>query len=134
MIALTSLVLCDAATVREGLLNVLAAGITSLSRPEFPGPMSVSVAMIFTLDGETAENIEYPISVVIENTDTREEILAADVGLSLVRRADAKAAPQSVPIVGDFSAVEIPAAGSYAVRVNHENRELGRLRFEAVTV
>lgn len=38
--------LCDAATVREGLLHVLGGGVTRINRPGFPTPLSpLSLAM-----------------------------------------------------------------------------------------
>jgi hypothetical protein len=37
--------LCDAATVREGLLHVLGGGITRANRPEFPAPLGMMLAL-----------------------------------------------------------------------------------------
>jgi hypothetical protein len=37
--------LCDAATVREGLLNILGGGITHAVRQEYPAPLGMSLAM-----------------------------------------------------------------------------------------
>ncbi len=37
--------LCDAATVREGLLHVLGGGITRAGRPEYPAPIGLTLAL-----------------------------------------------------------------------------------------
>ena len=37
--------LCDAATVREGLLHILGAGITRAGRPAFPAPVDLTLAL-----------------------------------------------------------------------------------------
>ena len=38
--------LCDAATERDGLLNVLGGGITVATRPEFPAPLGMTLALV----------------------------------------------------------------------------------------
>jgi hypothetical protein len=37
--------LCDAASVREGLLHVLGGGVTRANRAEFPGPLGMALAV-----------------------------------------------------------------------------------------
>jgi hypothetical protein len=37
--------LCDAATVREGLLHILGGGITHIVRPEYPAELGVTLAL-----------------------------------------------------------------------------------------
>lgn len=37
--------LCDAATVREGLLHILGGGITRVQRPSYPAPLGMTLAM-----------------------------------------------------------------------------------------
>jgi hypothetical protein len=37
--------LCDAATVREGLLHILGGGITRLHRPEYPSQLGTALAV-----------------------------------------------------------------------------------------
>lgn len=42
--------LCDAATVREGLLHVLGGGITRIWRPVLPAPLGVVLATVIDID------------------------------------------------------------------------------------
>lgn len=37
--------LCDAATVREGLLHILGGGVTQIGRPEYPAPVGLTLAL-----------------------------------------------------------------------------------------
>lgn len=37
--------LCDAATVREGLLHILGGGVTQIARPEYPAPVGLTLAL-----------------------------------------------------------------------------------------
>jgi hypothetical protein len=56
--------LCDHATVREGLLHVLGAGITRVWRDEFPAPLGVGLAIVFELhQDETGRPHELAIHV-----------------------------------------------------------------------
>lgn len=45
---ISAAILCDAATVREGLLHVLGGGVTRVWRTELPAPFAVDLAMILT--------------------------------------------------------------------------------------
>jgi hypothetical protein len=45
-------VLCDAASIREGILNVLGAPITRVYRPELPAALGVSLAALFVFEAE----------------------------------------------------------------------------------
>jgi hypothetical protein len=41
--------LCDAATVREGMLHILGGGITRAYRPQFPAPVEMSLALLIRI-------------------------------------------------------------------------------------
>lgn len=47
---LASLLLCDATTVREGLLHLLGGGITRIWREELPAPFGISAAALVSMD------------------------------------------------------------------------------------
>jgi len=47
--------LCDAATVREGLLHVLGGGITRLWRPALPAELATKLAVLVDLAPEDLE-------------------------------------------------------------------------------
>jgi hypothetical protein len=49
-VRVTCAVLCDAVTIREGLLHILGGGINRLGRPVFPASMDAQLAMLVVLD------------------------------------------------------------------------------------
>ena len=65
---ITSTLLCDAATVREGLLHVLGGGISRIWRPELPGPLGVALAIVVAMERE-AEDVVHRIDVKISDHD-----------------------------------------------------------------
>jgi hypothetical protein len=53
--------LCDAATVREGLLHVLGGGVTRAGRPQFPSPLGLTLALrilIHPTEADRPHNLE----------------------------------------------------------------------------
>ncbi len=48
-------ILCDFATVREGLLHVLGGGLTRLWRPRLPAPLGLSLAMLAEVPFDRAQ-------------------------------------------------------------------------------
>lgn len=58
-------VLCDGATIREGLLHILGAGITRLWRPELPAGLGVSIAMLVDMEREL-EDTPHEVRIVID--------------------------------------------------------------------
>src|SRR6185369_17203940 len=59
--------ICDAVTVREGLLQVLGAGITFLNRKEFPAPVLMSIAATLSAEKDGAYNVS--VNVRAEGSD-----------------------------------------------------------------
>lgn len=63
-----NILLADAANVREGLLNVISAGVSRLWRPAFPAGMGVSLVVLLTLD-EHDFDLTHPIEVSVAGRD-----------------------------------------------------------------
>ena len=77
--------LCDAATVREGLLNVLGAGITRLHREQFPAAMGTQLALLLH---SNAKEMGKPHKLLITIThETKEKI--AELEASKPKKEDA---------------------------------------------
>lgn len=47
--------LCDSASVREGLLHLLGGGVTRIGLRAFPGPLSVDLGLVFRLTDDEAK-------------------------------------------------------------------------------
>jgi hypothetical protein len=50
MLSLNYAILADSAKVREGLLHIIAGGITQVNLAQIPGPLNASLALRFTGD------------------------------------------------------------------------------------
>ena len=50
-------ILCDSATVREGLLHVLGGGINRLYRSELPAPLGVALALLVAFEPEEVDQL-----------------------------------------------------------------------------
>jgi hypothetical protein len=71
--------LCDAATERDGLLNVLGGGITVATRPEFPAPLAMTLALRILVH-PTEVNSEHKIEMLLQDADGG-LVTKVDVGL-----------------------------------------------------
>lgn len=108
--------LCEAATVREGLLHILGGGITRIQRPGFPSLLQLDLALVFTLTPSEAQE-RHRLRVVVQTADgakladARAEFgVTASVDLQPGERIASSLALQ-------LRQVEIPAAGVYGVEV-----------------
>jgi len=60
--------LCDAATVREGLLHMLGGGINRVVRPTYPAPLGVVLAMRIMVH-PTEIDRSHHLTVVLQDAD-----------------------------------------------------------------
>lgn len=70
-------VMCDRATVREGLLHILGAGVSRLGRPSLPAPMGVDLAVLLIPDRFEELPGQHQISVVVRD--------GAEIGIARVQ-------------------------------------------------
>lgn len=64
----TTALLCDFASVREGLLNVMSGGISRLWRAELPAPLNVSLALMLELH-PTELGVPHRLQVIVQDAD-----------------------------------------------------------------
>jgi hypothetical protein len=60
--------LCDAATVREGLLHILGGGITTVVRTEYPAELGVTLALRIMVHPTEAEH-PHQLQIVLQGQD-----------------------------------------------------------------
>ncbi len=60
--------LCDAATVREGLLHILGGGITQVVRPEFPAELGVTLALRIMVHPTEMEH-PHQLQIIVQGED-----------------------------------------------------------------
>jgi hypothetical protein len=59
-------ILCDAATVREGLIHILGGPITRIWRPALPAPLGVALAVIICMTPQE-QPVPHELQVTIRN-------------------------------------------------------------------
>jgi hypothetical protein len=105
--------LCDAATVREGLLHILGGGVTRVNRPLFPAPLGIVLAVrVMIHPTETAS--EHAMQVLLLAADGER---VADIGLGFGvsdPRQLAVGEEASLPIAIPLANVALPQEGAYS--------------------
>jgi hypothetical protein len=128
--------LCDAATVREGLLNVLGAGITRIWREGFPAPLGMQLAFVLTVHPTEAAE-QHRFRVVVQNADGATVAqIDAEFGLNPPLDATPGPGPQpgemlAAPAVLDLRNVGVPEPGAYSVELLLDGQHVRSLPFIA---
>lgn len=60
--------LCDAATVREGLLHILGGGISQVVRPEYPAELGLTLALRIMVHPTEAEH-RHKLQIILQGED-----------------------------------------------------------------
>lgn len=112
-----SVFICDAASVREGLLHVLGGGITRLWRPVLPAPLAFQVA-IFVQYSLPEFGVPHDISVQFfdpqgnDFAGARGGFIPQDPG----RLEEGEA--MLLPMVFDFRAINVASYGHHSLKVS----------------
>jgi hypothetical protein len=128
-VQLATALLCDAASVRENLLNVLGGGISAITREMFPAPLNVDLALVLAIHpSELAESHLLRVRVVGEDG---QEIAAIDgqFGPAQVSGPQPRSEVQQ-PLVLPLRHVGVPTPGRYSVEINVDKTHLRSLDFE----
>jgi hypothetical protein len=127
---LKSLILCDFAQIREGLLFVQSGGLTRLAAPTFPAKFNCHVAaMVWLPPNEAGTAHQIVMKVKAASTAT----LVATVNVALHETAPPPGLQpgegRQVPIVVPLVAVTFPEAGEYDIQVEVDDEFAGDLSF-----
>jgi hypothetical protein len=128
---LTSLILADYATIREGVLNVLGGGINKLQKSSFPAPMSAAVALM--VKPESADDVRGEHIIEVGITRAANDLIA-EVQLKWPGTSSAGELPvplPAIPIVVPTDDISLPDADLYSLFVKLDGVEAGRLEFVA---
>ena len=110
-------ILCDFATVREGLLHLLGGGINRLWREQFPAQMGSTLALLLEIHPTETER-QHTISIFLIDEDGRR---LAEVSADFqVGRNAAQSRPGEnilMPLIVSLQQMEIPAPGAYSVEI-----------------
>jgi hypothetical protein len=129
----TCALLCDAATVREGLLHVLGGGITRVNRVEYPAALGLTLALEFDFfPAEVDQQFELTIAVDTNGGDRLAEAsftFAVPTGDNMFA-GEHYHVPLSVPL----AQVVLPTVGAYWVEVFVDGTHRKRIEFWATLV
>jgi hypothetical protein len=122
-------ILCEAATIRDGLLNVLSAGITRVYRESYPSLMGTQLAMVLHCSPKEAGKAHKMVLSLVQSNKQK----AAEVSLDFsVSPAEAKSPLQvSVPLVANFTQQVLPTEGVYELEIAVDGKVLRTLQFQA---
>lgn len=123
--------LCDAVTAREGLLNILAGGITRTTHPSYPAQFEGGLAlriMVHPTEAQTA----HAIQIILQDADGKR---LAEINGQFQSEGEPKdllpGEELSLPLAMNFQ-MEIPNPGQYSFEVLIDNIHQASLPFRAV--
>lgn len=123
--------LCDAATVRDGLLNILGGGITRAGRVEFPAALGLTLALRILLHPTEADN-PHKLVVRLQGIDG-EEAARVDIEFGAENPGTLEPGEQfSLPIpIPMPPQVQLPAPGRYSFELLIDGIHQGSVPFTA---
>ena len=125
---LKSLILCDFAQIREGLLFVQSGGLTRMVAPTFPAKFACHVACLVWLPPHEAGTAH---KMVMKVKATATATVVATVNVAVHETAPPPGLQpgegRQVPIVVPLAAVNFPEAGEYDLQVEVDDEFAGDL-------
>jgi hypothetical protein len=126
---LLSAVICDHAGVREGLLTVVAAGITRIHREKLPGPLSVFVAVLVEVP-PVDRPFPHELSVRLTSPSGK-QLLKGGAGFQVQPGPDMDSDESSlVPLPIDMRNVGVEEYGWHEVAISLDSADPITLRFK----
>lgn len=124
--------LCDAATVREGLLHILGGGITTVVRPEFPAPLGLQMALR-VLAHSTELDRSHTLEVLLQDEDGG-RVTQFNVETAQIDPAQVPAGERApLPLAWDFPAnPHLPHPGSYSFELLIDGVHQRTVPFKAI--
>jgi hypothetical protein len=126
---LTTLLLCDFAQVREGLLFVSSGGISRVVQSTYPANPRLHLAMVVHLPADSLGE-SHQVHVRLKYPDTAEVIANAEVAIQI--NAVSGAYPGegiNVPQVIDLAPIQFTRPGQVDVQVSIDDEPGGDLSF-----
>jgi hypothetical protein len=108
--------LCDAANVRDGLLYILGGGISRITRPTWPAPLGVDLALRICAH-PSESGTTHTLNVFVQGVDGQRH---AELNMRFTPQAAVGLLPGQeiqLPLPLDLRQIALPAAGEYSVEV-----------------
>jgi hypothetical protein len=135
-VRLDTVLLAEAATVRDGLLNVLSGGITYMERPEFPTPLNLTLVLRVMFDDPQDAIGEQTLNVTVSGEEG-EPVAGGKLSFEVARDLDTRGLAEagfgvSGGLLVPLSYMLLPEPGRYRIDVADESGErLGGTSFAA---
>lgn len=128
---ISTALLCDAATVREGLLHILGGGVSVMGRADFPAPMLVQLAILIHQD-PTELGQEHVLDVVVQNIDG---VRVAEASVQWLTSSAAVPGFRELaqPLVLPLQDIGLPEPGAYSVELLINGHHEASIGFEVVS-
>lgn len=127
-----SALLCDAATIREGLLHVLGGGVTRANRMGFPSPVDLTLALRILVHPSEAER-PHELVVMLQSGDGDKlaefQITFGIDGLDGLEPGEHASVPLALKVP---QSVLMPAAGLYSFELLIDGVHQATVPFNAV--
>lgn len=121
--------LCEAATVREGLLHILGGGVSRVSLPHFPGPVAASLALQV---GVHASEAALPHVVRVALCDeSGSEVARTETAFQVTGGQLGAGEDYEVHLAAPFYGIELPHPGRYELRIFVDQAYMTSLFFSA---
>jgi hypothetical protein len=130
---ITTGLLCDFASVREGLLFVVGGGVTRIRRPQYPASLGCSVALLVELHQmELSRPHELEMRVVGPDG---EDVANIKAGFQTTGPADLDVGENMlIPVVADLRNAVLPKPGRYNVEASIDGSHQRTLSFRATSI
>lgn len=120
--------LCDAVSIREGLLHILGGGVNRITAPDFPTRLLTVLAMHVALEPDEAET-DHRIELVVRDVKG-ERVGGAQGGFLTGRPSELHEGEDvAVPLVVPLDSIEIGVPGVYELEVRIDDVEGALLSF-----
>jgi hypothetical protein len=122
--------LCDAVSIREGLLHILGGGITRIWAEQFPTAINATLALRVLIQAGEASGPQ-AINLLVQGPDGEElGSFNLDFGVSAPEGATA-GTEVPVPLSIPMHQVQLPAPGQYSIEVKVGDTIARSVRLEA---
>jgi hypothetical protein len=129
----TAAFLCDAASVREGLLHVLGGGITHIRAETFPAHITVTAAAMFELELEELRSAHTTAFSVVRRDD--DHLIWEGTYRWQVEPIEPLAYDRySVPVVCPLLRAQFDKQGIYLVRILYDDEPVSELTLTLAAV
>jgi hypothetical protein len=127
---ITTMLLCDFAQVREGLLTVVSGGVTRVGLSRFPSPTPLYLAIVLYLPPDATDR-EHAVRVLFKYPETAEKFAEANVNVSPHVGDEQRVEGISFPVPLDLRGVTLPKAGLIDIQVEVDGELQGELTLHA---